>query len=283
MTRTVLSIRAPDHLGDAVMALPAVEALARLGPVEVHAPRWGPELYAGLPVVAADAPPRGEVGVLLKPSFGAAWRWRHLPRRVGLAGAGRGWLLTDPVAVPPGHRREGFAAVAARLGAVAEGPPVYRPRGRAPELPERHVGLNPWSPSPTVRWPGFAALAGAIDGPVVVYAGPGEVEAARAATGREPVAGLSLPDFAAALGRCAVFVTNDSGAGHFAAACGVPVVMVHGSTAAARTGVGTPVEAEGPWCRPCYRKWCFNGLACLGSVEVDRVRRVVEATCRPTS
>lgn len=277
----MLAIRAPDHLGDGVMALPAVAALAALGPTTVYAPRWGAELYAGLSVEPRDAPALGEVGVLLKPSFGAAWRWRHLPRRVGLVGAGRGWLLTDPLLVPPGHRREGYTAVARHLGASPGPRPVYRLRGRAPPVPEGHVGLNPWSPSPTVRWPRFAALARALGRPVVVYAGPGEGAAAAAATGGLPVVeGLSLPDFAAALDRCAVFVSNDSGAAHFADACGAPVVMVHGSTAAARTGAGTPVEAEGPWCRPCYRKWCFNGLACLEGVAMERVRGVVEASWR---
>lgn len=277
------SVRAPDHLGDGVMALPAIEALARAAALEVHAPGWGAELYAGLPVVPTDTPPRGEVGVLLKPSFGAAWRWRGLPRRVGLAEAGRGWLLTDPVVPPAGHRREGYAAVAAGLGVRVAGPAVYRPRGRAPPVPADHLGLNPWSPSATVRWPHFRALADSWRGPVVVYAGPGEGAAARAATGRDVVEGLALPEFAAALDRCAAFVTNDSGAGHFAAACGAPVVMVHGSTTPSRTGAGTPVEAEGPWCRPCYRKWCFNGLACLERVEVERVRRALEAAWRATS
>ena len=283
-------LRAPDHLGDGVMALPAIEALAAVAPVEVYAPRWAGELYAGFPVRPVDAVPTGGTGVLLKPSFGAAWRWRHLPERVGLATDHRGWLLTQAVPVrPPGHpgegaehRRDGYTRVVQILGARVTGPPRFRARGRAPEgLPPHHVGLNPWSPSLTVRWPGYPALAaelGRLGHPVVWYAGPGEGDAvgALAGPGATVVAGLSLPDFAAALDRCGVFVSNDSGAAHFAAACGAQVVMVHGSTAPARTGVGHPVEGPPLWCRPCYRKWCYNGLKCLQTVDPSTVRGVVE-------
>jgi heptosyltransferase-2 len=268
----MISIRAPDHLGDGVMALPTVRALARLGPVEVHAPRWGAELYEGLVVRAIDDPPAGPVGVLLKPSFGAAWRWRHLQRRVGLATNGRSPLLTDPVDVPPGHRREGYTAVAAALGATV-GPERWDRRGVTPDVPVGHVGLNPWSPTPTVRWPGFRALADALGDGVVFYAGPGEGDAVRALAGpHRVVEGLSLADFAAALDRCRVFVSNDSGAAHFAALCGARVLVVHGSTTAGRTGVGEAVESDPLWCRPCYNKWCVNGLVCLTRIEVDRVR-----------
>ena len=78
----MVDIRAPDHLGDGVMALPAIRALAAAGPIRVYAPRWGAELYAGLEVLQVDVRPDAPVGVLFKPSFGAAWRWRSSwPRR----------------------------------------------------------------------------------------------------------------------------------------------------------------------------------------------------------
>ncbi len=273
----MLAIRAPDHLGDGVMALPAVRALAALGPTRVHAPAWGPALYDGLDVRPRDERPLGEIGVLLKPSLGAAWRWRHLPRRVGLATSGRGPLLTDAVPLRDEHRREGYARVAAVLGAVVESAPAYTTRAPAPALPDGFVGLNPWSPSPTVRWPHFRALADRVRGPVVFFAGPGEEADVRAIAGPHPVvAGLPLPAFAAALDRCRVFVSNDSGAAHFAAACGARVVTLHGSTTAARTGVGEPVEGPDLWCRPCYRKVCPFALGCLTGISVERVLVSVE-------
>lgn len=269
------AIRAPDHLGDGVMALPAIRAIAALGPTVVYAPRWGPELYDGLDVRPRDEPPVGEVGVLLKPSFGAAWRWRTLKRRVGLSTMGRGLLLTEAITVRDEHRRQGYARVAAALGARVEGLPSYTRRGVASDTPPDFIGLNPWSPTVTVRWPHFRALAdmlAARGAPVVFFAGPGEGTAVRAMAGpHQMVEGLSLPDFAATLDKCREFVSNDSGAAHFAAACGVAIAMIHGSTAATVTGVGRAIDGPELPCRPCYRKSCFRALECLSAVEPAQV------------
>lgn len=275
-----LAIRTPDHLGDGVMALPAIMALAARYPSTLYAPRWGAELYVGLTVCAKNDPPVGDIGVLFKPSFGAAWRWRHLARRVGLE-AGRRFLLSDPVVDPGGHRREGYAAVAKHLGVFVEGLPVYQPRGTATPLPLGSIALNPWSPSPTVRWPYFRALALALrekGHSVVFFCGPGEQAHLEAITeGFLLVAGLSLPDFAATLMQCQHFISNDSGAAHFAAACGLPVTMLHGSTAALSTGVGRAIHGPDLWCRPCYRKFCVRGgMPCLTALSVEKVIGTVQ-------
>lgn len=276
MTR--IAIRAPDHLGDAVMALGAVQALAAIGEVTVYSRgRWRSELYAGIKVLQGDElPTEADVGVMLKPSWSAAWRWRHLPT-VGVGPQGRYGVT---LAECDEHRRDRYARIARAGGALHVGEPTYRPRGIAPELPSSFVAINPWNPSHAVRWSGFPALAQALGNlPVVAFCGPGEATQVRALLGStvHVVCGLSLPDFAAALSRCVAFVSNDSGAAHFAAACGVPVVMVHGSTSPEQTGVGTPVErASRLWCQPCYRKICLWGTPCL-TVEVEAVRvRVLE-------
>jgi ADP-heptose:LPS heptosyltransferase len=264
---TRLAIRAPDHLGDGVMALPAISALVGHFPVTVHAPGWGRELYAGLDVRPGDAPPEGDVGVLFKPSWHAAWSWRALPRRIGV---GRSLLLTDPVP-PGGHRRDEYARIAAVMGVEAVGLPAFAPRGRGPTLPSGYVGLNPWSPSPTVRWPYFRDLADRLDRPVF-FAGPGEGAAVRAIAGPHAVVeGLTLAEFAGALQGCRLFISNDSGAAHFAAACGVRVRVIHGSTTGPRTGVGEAVEGPELHCRPCYRKRCPYALECLTGIPVERV------------
>jgi ADP-heptose:LPS heptosyltransferase len=107
---------------------------------------------------------------------------------------------------------------------------------------------------------------------VVFFAGPGEGAVVRAIAGpHRVVEGLSLPDFAAALDACRVFVSNDSGAAHFAAACGARVLVLHGSTTASLTGVGAAVEGPALWCRPCYGKRCFRGLRCLQDLDPDAV------------
>jgi heptosyltransferase-2/heptosyltransferase-3 len=264
------------------MALPALHALARLGRLTIAAPPWGADLYRDVParVVAPHAWREGDAAVLFPPSFRAAWEARRVPRRVGVAADHRGWLLTDVVAPGP-HRRDTYAALAAALGAVAEGVPAFRARPADPDadVPLDHVGLVPVSPSgAVVSWRGFADLARRLDRPVVFYGGPGEGPRVAAIAGSFPLrVGLPLPAFARALDRCAVLVGNDSGAAHFARACGIPTVVVHGSTTAARTGPHGALAVEGSApCRPCYRKRCPWDLECL-DVSVDRVLDAVQA------
>ena len=212
-----------------------------------------------------------------KASAGSNWRCDDSGMRRRNQPRSAGWLLTDPVPAPLGHRREGFAAVAGVLGARVEGLPHYLPRGQSQDLPSNYVGLNPWSPSRTVRWPHFRQLAQRLrdqgEG-VVFFCGPGEEEVvAPIAEGFPLLAGLKLPDFAATLQGCRLLVSNDSGAAHFAAACGVRVRMIHGSTTAGLTGVGEGIEAEPLWCQPCYRKSCPIGVQCITRVGVEDVLR----------
>ncbi len=280
-----LAIRAPDHLGDATMAVPAMRGLALAAPGSTV---YGPGFLRGLldalgfPEVAlepATVVPGGGTGVLFKPSFRAAWRWRHLPRRVGLVGNLRAGLLTDPLAaVASEHRRDGYARIAAHLGAPVTAARRERAGPAGTGGAPRFLALNPWSPTATVRWPGFRELADLLSDeiPVVFFAGPGEERAVRAIAGPHPVkAGLALPDFAAALDGCALFVSNDSGAAHFADAAGVPVLVVHGSTDPALTGTGAAVTGGPIWCGPCYRKTCVLGLSCLHRISAASVAAAV--------
>ncbi len=264
------------------MALPAVAALADTVPrVTVQAPVWGAVLYRdlGVEVVARGTRVEAEVAVLMPPSLRVAWEARHIPRRVGVAADWRRWLLTD--VVPEGrHQADTYAALVAVLGIGGEGAPTWRPRPSdpCPDLPHGHVGLNPVSVGGVVReWGGYAALAERQEQPVVFYGGPGEEERVAAAAGEHPMAvGLPLPELARALERCAVFVTNDSGAAHFARAVGTPTVVIFGSTTSSRTGAHGCVAVEGPElpCRPCYKQRCRFALDCL-DITVERVEAVV--------
>ncbi len=276
--------RAPNHLGDAVMALPALRALAAAGPLEVQGPAWLASLVEGW---AAWGPPRGlprgtDLAVLFAPSLRAAWQARRASRRIGTPTDHRGWLLTHPVRAEV-HRADTYAALARAAGASPEGAPVLELHGPGPEVPRGHIGVNPVVRDPTRAWPGFTALLGgwARDAPrpVVVYGGPGEERAVAAIAGGWPThVGLPLPAFAAALARCAVFVSNDSGAAHFARAHGVPTVVVYGSTSPASTGPAGARAVRGPpvRCAPCYRARCPFSRECL-DVPVEDVRAAVHA------
>lgn len=284
-----LVARAPNHLGDGVMALPALRSLREVTEhLTVLAPGWGPVLYRDLEadVVPRGRPPMAQAAVLMPPSLRVAWEARRIPRRVGVPADARRLLLTD-VVEPAVHQAETYARLVRVLGARAQGAPSFPRRADdpVPEVPVGHVGLNPLSRGGVTRqWPGFAALAARLDAPVVAYAGPGEEEALVAAVGSGLLrqVGLPLPDLAGALSRCAVLVSVDTGPAHFARAVGTPTVVVHTSTTAARTGPAGSVAVEGPAlaCRPCYRPSCRHRphLACLDvSVEavLARVRQLL--------
>lgn len=273
-------VRAPNHLGDGVMAMPAIAALAAASrQTVVAAPGWGAQLYRdlGVQVVQRGEVPDADLGVLLAPSLRAALEAWRLPRRVGVVGDWRRWLLTDPLPKTSEHRAAEYARIVEAIGVEVAGPPRFVPtaeeRGRA-EVPQRHLALIPVSPSgPPVMWGGFAALAARWPGPKVVYLGPGE----RWETDLPVQAGLPLGALAACLERAAVVVVNDSGLAHFARAVGAPTVVVFGSTAPGRTGAAGAVAVEGPAldCRPCYRKRCpYAGVPCLAGVSVDEVERI---------
>ncbi len=279
----MLLIRAPDHLGDGVMALPAISALARSQPCLIAAPRWGDALYDGLgTVIRPGGAPRADAAVLLKPSLGAALAVRHVPRRIGLSTDARWWLLTDAVVPTQRHRVDDFAAVAAAAGATVTGPPAYGPPGVAPALPADAVLLLPGTASPhTARWRGFAALADSLDGRAVFTGGPGDEAVLSEIAGSHPVLPiLSLPDFAALAASVAAVVGNDSGLTHLAAAARrghgadpADVHVVFGSTDPARTGApgATWHRGEPPMCWPCYAKRCPFDAPCL-SLPAERVR-----------
>jgi len=264
------------------MALPALHALAELGPLTIHAPRWGPELYAEVDAtVVARGRIRADLAVLFAPSLRAAIEARSCRRIVGTPTDHRRWLLTD-IVPPATHQAGTYRALALAAGATPLGPPVYGIRGTAAVVEAEHIGLNPLSVGGRTReWWGYRALAERLDRPVVFYAGPGEGERLEPiAEGFTQVVGTSLPDFAATLQSTAVFVSNDSGAAHFARACGVPTVVVHGSTTASRTGPDAAHPIENPvHCHPCYRPTCAHDLACL-DITVDRVLAEVQACCR---
>ncbi|MCK8782986.1 glycosyltransferase family 9 protein [Roseomonas sp. NAR14] len=189
------------------------------------------------------------------------WRGGHRIRQIGAV------LGLDPPPRPVAWWAPADAARAASL------------------LPEAVGGGAPWiALGPTANWSGklwpadrFAALFRALaapDGPLpgaraVVFGGPGPAERAMAAPllaalagapgeagngsgggAVDLVGGLSLAEVAAALARCALFVGNDSGLMHLAAAAGTPTLGLFGPTPAAEYApVGrcaAAVLADGP-------------------------------------
>jgi hypothetical protein len=101
------------------------------------------------------------------------------------------------------------------------------------DLPERFVAIHPGSGSPSKNWPlaRFVAAARALaeGSPWLFVAGPAEpdVEApADAVVARD----WPLRRLGAALGRAGLFLGNDAGVSHLAAAAGAPTLALFGPT-----------------------------------------------------
>jgi predicted lipopolysaccharide heptosyltransferase III len=86
---------------------------------------------------------------------------------------------------------------------------------------------------------------------------------------------FSLLQYASLVKYCALFVGNDGGAMHIAAAMGTPVVALFGPTYPGRWGPrGAPAQViyKGLDCRACYHPTCLRGDdSCMQQITVDEV------------
>ncbi len=81
---------------------------------------------------------------------------------------------------------------------------------------------------------------------------------------------------AAALERCKLLITNDTGPMHVAAGVGTPTVALFGSTSPTWTrpfGLGHEVIYKHTECSPCFQKTCPIGYVCLNQISVEEVFR----------
>jgi heptosyltransferase-2 len=147
-------VRATNWVGDAVMSLPALQAIRGAYPdayIAVLARPWVADIYARESFADEVIPyesPRGfrdlagkwrlaralaarrfDLAILLQNAFEAAAivRLAGIPQRIGYDRDGRGWLLTNAVRVPakgeiPGHERFYYLELLRRAGIIAEIP-----------------------------------------------------------------------------------------------------------------------------------------------------------------
>lgn len=100
----------------------------------------------------------------------------------------------------------------------------------------------------------------------------------------------SLGTLAALIERLSLFISNDSGPAHIAAAVGTPSITIFGASnvedwAASDTTLHRTLSVPVP-CRPCYLSECPTGYLCLQGVTVEMVIDTAKALltnelCRP--
>jgi heptosyltransferase-3 len=155
-------------------------------------------------------------------------------------------LAHDPAPPPGRSAAEWLAAPVRELGldvplalpALAFTPEEHRAaRALAAGLPPRFVALHPGSGSPDKTWPAerFGALASRLaEGRTwLLVTGPADTEARAAlatAPGAVDVHAAPVRVLGALLARASVFVGNDSGVSHLAAASGAPTLALFGPT-----------------------------------------------------
>ena len=101
---------------------------------------------------------------------------------------------------------------------------------------------------------------------------------------------LSLPEITALLAQARLFVGNDSGIAHMAAAVETPVVVIFGSSNTAHwrpwvsdaPGAAAEIVLEEMDCQPCHGYFCekFDQPECILRVPVNRVLAAIERVLR---
>lgn len=123
--------------------------------------------------------------------------------------------------------------------------------------------------------------------PTIAITGPGEtalVDQLRQMSASSIVSfpNLSLPEVTALLSRARLFIGNDSGIAHMAAAVETPSVVIFGSSNRAHWGPWSTKPAEMVFeeldCQPCHGYYCekFEQPECIKRVGVDRVVAAID-------
>ncbi|MEP6887497.1 MAG: lipopolysaccharide heptosyltransferase II [Nitrospirales bacterium] len=227
-----------------------------------------------------------------------------IPRRYGYGTDGRGFLLSDPITVPNrtalGHQTQYYVDLLRPLGIT---PSPTAPRlfvSKAEELimrqrlaeagiqaTDRLIGINPGSTYGSAkRWlpERFAEATDRVveqfGGRVVIVGATGEEalgEAIAEKMRRKPVVlsgRTSIRELMSVIKRCRLFVTNDTGPMHIAAAFDVPVVAIFGPTDFRTTspfGETHQIVRQSVECSPCLLRECPIDHRCMTGVTVEHV------------
>lgn len=149
------------------------------------------------------------------------------------------------------------------------------------------IGFNPGAYfGPAKRWTtdGYAALADRLieelSAEIVIFGSKGEQRiadeiASKMRNGPKILSGKTdLGTLLGTMARCRVIISNDSGPMHLAAALGLPLVALFGSTDEVATGpfsATATVIHKHVECSPCLRRECPIDLRCFTSISVDEV------------
>jgi heptosyltransferase-2 len=255
-----------------------------------------------------------DVAILLQNAFDAAWlAWRaNIPQRIGYARDGRSLLLTRAIPVPkpgeiPSHEKFYYLELIRRAGWLENLPDesqialqVSEDQKRNANQVLRDAGVRPgalrvaigagasYGSAKCWRPERFAAVANHLqsekNADVILFGAAAEANvsnAIAAAMIRKPIdltGKTSVRELPALLSQCHLFLGNDSGLMHVAAAVGLPVVAVFGPTDPHGTAPVTPrhtIVQQKPYCSPCFLRRCPIDHRCMAAVSPQMVESAV--------
>jgi len=232
-----------------------------------------------------------------------------VPERLGYSTDGRGWLLTQRL--EDRRKERGLHQVDYYLGLIhslgahqVDRIPRLQLRSKITDRAmalmeglgidknELLIGVHPGAAyGETKRWfpERFAAVLERLHRSgrrFLLLGGTGEEPLAEKISAEmdHPVINLigrtKVTEVLALIGRCSLFLSNDSGLMHVAAALRVPQVALFGSTDPRKTAplndkavVIHPKEIS---CTPCFKSECPEDLECMKSITVDEVATAAE-------
>lgn len=230
----------------------------------------------------------------------------NIPYRCGYPTDGRGLLININAKAPDkGHMIDYYAGILLPLGIDNVDKRIHLDiteeekdraikmlKGKDLDTDRPIIGINPGATYGTAkRWypERFAALSDRIarhyKANIVLFGGKDERAVGEKIAGmmKERATVLSgettIREAAALIENCDLFITNDSGLMHVAAAVGVPVVAIFGPTDPESTspyGEGHTIVRKEVECSPCLKRECPTDHRCMKEIEVEDVYEVVE-------
>ncbi|MDM8551362.1 lipopolysaccharide heptosyltransferase II [Desulfobacterales bacterium HSG2] len=253
-----------------------------------------------------------DAAILFQNAFEAAFIafLAGIPNRIGYDTDGRSLLLSHNIRCTPElrevHQVEYYLGILEGAGLRTDGQKLHlevspEDRHRAGEILRRYgisqkespvVGINPGATFGTAkRWfpERYAALCRrlqkSVPADILVFGGPGEEALGHRICediGNRCVnlcGKTTLREAIALIKKCRLFITNDSGLMHVAAALDVPQIAIFGSTDHITTAPASPeshiVRVPTP-CSPCLKPDCPEGHhSCMKEITVDMVYSVI--------
>ncbi len=323
-------VRIPNHLGDTLMAQPAIGALAaRCDNLYLLLPAWADVIYQNIRNLHfLKLPPdtlhgrsgikmqidlmkkkKFETGILLTPSWSSARAMYKgaVRRRIGFGGNWRSVFLTDKVMKSSSeiiHRSRLYLTLIERYTGTVEKliPPRLLPseaaqdearqllKNSAVDPNEKIVALAPQAVAPSRRWgeKNYTALATLLLGKevdkIILLGTKNEKLAgdniAQADNRIVNLCGSTSIEAATALMTFSkLFVGNDSGLAHLAAATDIPLVVISGADRPQETspisGKKTVIIKNRLGCISCVKNVCpkkgENFMRCMNDISVEEI------------